>query len=382
MKRFTVIFILLWTALPLVISSCGGGGSGSGDDPLAAPVLTLSKPSAGPDKDSQFIKVSATGTWTISLSFQGGVQPWAKVSPSSGSGSLSNVILSYEENSSADDRVLTLTVSSGGKSSSCTFTQGGGTPVTTAPWLELPEIVTSDGYGFYHHDMTVGGKTERNYSFYYSFADRVSLWVAYPLVKAHLSGTGRSNAWGYDPLLPADRQPNLYNAWRESGTYARGHQIPSADRLPNYGANSATFYFTNMTPQDHTLNGGNWENMENKVRSWAKSSDTLYVVTGCVVKGSTKKAHDNQGKEVTVPVGYYKVFLRYAASSTIGFGGYMAGAVYFNHTSDASAQVMSVDALESKLGMDFFPNLVRVTDQTTADKVEAQDPKTVSWWGF
>ncbi|MBQ6087903.1 MAG: DNA/RNA non-specific endonuclease [Bacteroidales bacterium] len=382
MKRFADIIVLVWAALSLLTTSCGGGASGSGDDPLTAPELTVAKPLVGPEKGSQFVKVSASGSWTLTLSFASGVQPWAKVSPSSGKGPLTNVILSYETNASADDRTVTITLSSGGKSSSCIFTQSGGKAVVAASWLELPAMTPMDGYGFFHHKMTIGGKTERNYSFYYSYSDLVSLWVAYPLVKSHLSGTGRSDAWAYDPLLPADKQANLYKAWKESSTYSRGHQIPSADRLANYAANSATFYFTNMTPQDHTLNGGKWADFENKVRSWAKASDTLYVVTGCVVEGSTKKAHDNDGKEVTIPTGYYKAFLRYASSSSLGYGGYMAGAVYFNHSSTATAQVMSVDALEAKLGMDFFPNLETVLDQTTAAKVEAQDPKTVSWWGL
>ena len=58
--------------------------------------------------------------------------------------------------------------------------------------------------------------------------------------------------------------------------------MPSADRLSRV-ANIETFYYTNMTPQKAALNQGMWENLEEKVRVWARSMDTLYVVTGCQV---------------------------------------------------------------------------------------------------
>ena len=63
-----------------------------------------------------------------------------------------------------------------------------------------------------------------------------------------------------------------------------GHQIPSADRTTSNIANSQTFYFTNMTPQLSVLNGQMWANLEGQVRTWMAASDTLYVVTGAVLK--------------------------------------------------------------------------------------------------
>ncbi len=403
MKRLSLISVLLCLAALALLSSCGGTGAsskGGSDDPVAAPTLVIKQPSTDYSKGSQFISVQAYGAWNISVSAS-----WVKVQPASGSGTVGNVVLSYEENTSEETRSCTLTVSSGSKSSSYTFTQGGKTSsggggepggdepggdepggtegggVSQAGWLELPAMTSTPGYDFFHHKMTFGGRTERNYSFYYSYSDLVSLWVAYPLVKAHsTNASGRTNEWGFDPLIPSNKQPVLFNAYR--GSYDRGHQLPSADRTADRSMNVSTFYFTNMTPQNNTLNGGVWATLENKVRGWASSSDTLYVVTGCVVDGSTAKAYDNSGKAVTVPTGYYKAFLRYAKNSTLGFDGYMAGAVYFNHTASATGQVMSVDALETRLGMDFFPNLTAVVGQATADKIEAQDPKTVSWWGL
>lgn len=41
---------------------------------------------------------------------------------------------------------------------------------------------------------------------------------------------------------------------------------------------------------------------------------------------------------------------------------------------------MSVDDLEKKTGIDFFVNLpAKVGEETTA-RIEAEDPKDVTWW--
>ena len=151
-----------------------------------------------------------------------------------------------------------------------------------------------------------------------------------------------------------------------------------------------TFYGTNMTPQIYEgFNGDIWATLEDKVRGWARDSDTLYVVTGCVIDykdGETVKyALDNNGKKVTVPTAYYKVVLRYMKNSTVGYSGYSACAVWLDHkvystkTIDSSYS-MSVDDLEKRLNIDFFVNLpAKVGEETTA-RIEAEDPKDVAWW--
>ena len=125
------------------------------------------------------------------------------------------------------------------------------------------------------------------------------------------------------------------------------------------------------------------------MRSWANESDTLYVVTGCVIDykdGETVKyALDNNGKKVTVPTAYYKAVLRYMKNSTVGYSGYSACAVWLDHkvystkTIDSSYS-MSVDDLEEKLGIDFFVNLPAKVGEDVAARIEAEEPKGVAWW--
>ena len=248
-------------------------------------------------------------------------------------------------------------------------------------WLELPATKEDDGLDFYAHTHVVNGKNMRNWSFDYDSEALLSHWVAYPL-NADLIGRGsRTDAWGYDPLVPVDKQPSLFKSYK--GDWQRGHQLPSADRL-DYDANVSTFYFTNMTPQNGQLNEGVWADLEQKVRDWSAQFDTLYVVTGCSVEGSIEVAADNDGKSVTVPVGYYKALLGYKAEGDVagsGANGGFAGCAFWFDNAPYSGgymdKVMTIAQLEQKTGVDFFVNLPARTDEATAQKIETI---VDAWW--
>lgn len=259
---------------------------------------------------------------------------------------------------------------------------GGGDPVF-AGWMELPATDDSNLY-FVAHKSTANA-SGRNYSYYWDADALVARWVAYPL-NPDIIGTGtRTDKWAEDNALPNGvAQPILKKAFNPS-SYSRGHQIASADRL-RYADNVQTFYYTNMTPQESKFNGGVWNSLEQKVRSWSGKFDTLYVVTGCVVEGSTKYAFDNSGKRVKVPVGYYKALLGYDKSQKKGItsqtGGYTGIAFYFDHfgsyTSSAYMnQSMTIDALEQKVGVDFFVNLPTAVGEEKANKAESTRD---TWW--
>ena len=207
----------------------------------------------------------------------------------------------------------------------------------------------------------------RNYSFYWSASDHVSLWLAYPLYgKWAESNVRRKDSYAFDPLkaIPDDDQasPSGYSQ------YSRGHQIPSADRLGSRMMNNSVFYMTNITPQDSGFNSGIWGSLEQKVRSWADNSDELYVVTGCVVKNSTKTVTSN-GLTITVPTHYYKALLRKKGTT------YTACAYYYAHfgskSSFSESDRISIDKLEEYTGIDFFPNLEGVVGTTKYESIEA-----------
>ena len=384
--------------LPMAVSCSNQQETGG-----LAPEITFKTnpvPQAG---STQFISIKASSSWTVTVSYYGTDKDWININPSSGDGDNGRVMIQYSTNTGESERKAMLTISSGSKSNNYTFTQKGTasasdpsseipvTPEATSRWLELPSTDGGDNYAFFTHYMTVNGLDKRNYSFYWSKSDMVSIWVAYPLNASLIGSGGRSddNAFMMDPLLKAAgiTQPDVSYTYKG---YTRGHQIPSADRYSG-NSNPQTFYSSNMTPQLWDFNGGIWESLERRVREWSRSAgtDTCYVVTGCVVDGKTKtRSNDPAGTSVSVPLAYYKAVLRHTTASSVGIKGYNALAIYLPHREYGETAVttkdmfISVDALEKLTGLDLFANLPAKVGQEAADKIEAEDPKTVSLWNL
>ena len=344
-------------------------------------------------KGSVFVSVTSDGPWTLDVTFDD-AEPWAYVSPSSGTGSVGNVLLSYKANEDYESRSLTLVLHTPAGTASSVVVQAGleapDPEAVAVHWLELPAMPGDDGLTAYTHDMLGGQYIDRktsgvrNWTCYWDASEHLSLWVAYPLNNA-LRGTGsRSNDWShFDPLVPQEEQPDL-RLGSYGGGWTRGHQIPSADRLSPYSANVSTFYPTNMTPQQWDFNGDIWADLEGRVRDYASRADTLYVVTGCLYKDSTVKTYAYSGFRVKVPTHYFKALLyRGSSSSQTVADGFMAAGYMLPHTESIAEgnyidYIMSIDKLESETGIDFFPNLIQLIGEDKAALVEATEPS--KWW--
>ena len=351
--------------------------------------LTLNPESVGKEAGEVSVVVRADGAWSLELDF-GGDEAWAELSHSVGTGYKSNIKLSYDENKTGASRSVYVIVSTENDAAEVRFTQtadgagpdGGTADATSCGWLELPETKSGDGLLWGWHSMTLNGKTMRNYSFYFSAAHYLSYWVAYPLNSSLMGGSGmRDKNFYFDPLLPNSMQADLTFSYR--GNYDRGHQLPARDRSASVASNTQTFYATNMTPQRSQFNQKIWQRLEARVQSWASSinpsTDTLYVVTGCTVKGSTQSTTDCAGKKMTIPTAYYKAILRYTRSS-----GYAGCAIWLDHETDPHRTVderdmMSIAALEEKLGIDLFVNLPAKVGDAKAAEIEAKAPTVNTW---
>lgn len=351
--------------------------------------LTLNPESAGKDAGKVSVVVRADGAWSLELDF-GGDEAWAELSHSVGTGYKSNIKLSYDANKTGASRSVYVIVSTENDAAEVRFTQtadgagpdGGTADATSCGWMELPETKTGDGLLWGWHNMTLNGKTMRNYSFYFSAAHYLSYWVAYPLNSSLMGGSGmRDKNFYFDPLLPNSMQADLTFSYR--GNYDRGHQLPARDRSASVASNTQTFYATNMTPQRSQFNQKIWQRLEARVQSWASSinpsTDTLYVVTGCTVKGSTQSTTDCAGKKMTIPTAYYKAILRYTRSS-----GYSGCAIWLDHDTDPhrtadERDMMSIAALEEKLGIDLFVNLPAKVGDAKAAEIEAKAPTVYTW---
>ena len=351
-----------------------------------------------------FVRVRSNSEWTAYLADDNTGSPidWARLNATSGSGDR-NLILSYDANThETQARKVRITVSCGKIAKMVTVEQVAAgvqpepdpdpvppsTDLSKVNWMELPAMNDPD-LGYYSHSFEMNGQTYRNYSFGWSQKDLVSLWVAYPLCSMYtIKNVSRTDEWAYDPLLGKDSSApfsyygRLSPGSKENDPYARGHQLPSADRLCCREANVQTFYGTNMTPQLFDHNGGIWSDLEGKVRNIAEKSDTTYVVTGCIVEGG-KTVYDFDDKKMTVPTAYFKALLRYSRSSTLGQ--WNAAAFYLEHRVYSEGlgkqHSMSIDELEEITGLDFFVNLKDKVGEEQAEAIEAADPAASPvWW--
>ena len=253
-------------------------------------------------------------------------------------------------------------------------------------WMELPEV--KSGQAYYVHTAPIEGNNYRNYSFIYNETHLVAEWVAYPLCDMYTKKrVERTDAWAADPFVPKQaiylKAGNIYNDGKGGAQYNRGHQLPSADRLCSTEMNKETFYYTNIAPQlaDKAFNAGIWGDLENAVREWSSSSnktDTLYVVTGCMVDKPIETRTDNDGKPVSIPNAFYKALLRLSKGSYIGAAFYLEHKDYSGQPATYKEFSCSIKELEEKTGVNFFVNL----PAETAATVKAEDPKNNAFWNL
>ncbi|GAA4276852.1 DNA/RNA non-specific endonuclease [Aquimarina mytili] len=191
--------------------------------------------------------------------------------------------------------------------------------------------------------------THNHYSLSYSEKHEQAEWVAYHLKKEHLS----SNEFKR-PYFEVDKRVRTSSAdWRnyKKSGYDRGHLCPAGDRRFSYDAFEETFLTSNVTPQNHQFNSGIWNDLEQKVRYWAKTYNGVYVVTGGVLSDNLKTI----GYEaVSVPKYFYKIILNKNADTPR-----MIAFLMEAKDSKASLKefVVSVDHIEELTGIDFFPKL-------------------------
>ena len=384
LKRISLILLM-------VLSVCGTSCSQTGSQPSGEVTLSLETENAGYKADGRFVYVGAPGEWSLSLVpvTDGEDISWASLNRTSGSGSAA-VVLSYEYNGEETPRSLNVRLVSGSTTLTCGFVQKGISyepekPEKAPAWMELPELTSSVTY--YNHSFRYDGDSYRNYSFGWSAPNRLAFWVAYPLCGFYTAKkVGRVDAWNFDPDVPVSQQANLTRSY--SGSYDRGHQLPSADRLVCSEANMQTFYFTNMTPQSSSLNQGLWEKIEGSVRGWSDKCDTVYVVTGCIMSDNPSVTSDAAGNKCPIPSAYFKGVLRYSRSGTQGWGGYTGIGIYVEHFKNYKSQnlsremVLSLSELEKRIGYKLFVNLSDKIGEENAVKVKSQNPLDVGFWGL
>lgn len=207
------------------------------------------------------------------------------------------------------------------------------------------------------------------YTLSYSEQHEQAEWVIYKLTNARLV-TGqlkRTNNFRSDQNVETKSAELL--DYKNFG-FDRGHLVPAGDMKFSYEAMSESFLLSNISPQRPGFNRGIWKNLENQIRFWAQTYDSVFIVTAGVLNDSLPKIGINS---VSVPSHFYKIVLRLYNDdiASICF-------VLPNERSDKRLQefVISIDSLEKLSGIDFFYKLHPVTQ----NKIECCSDTTAWTW--
>lgn len=200
------------------------------------------------------------------------------------------------------------------------------------------------------------------------------LWVIYALAPAPEDA-------------PRLKRPSRFAAdWRsltrighddyDRSGYDRGHMAPNHAISVLYGKTGQldTFLMTNIVPQTPALNERVWERMEEaELDHLAPRFGKLWVTTGPVFEGSTERLHSSF--RVEVPDACYKIYAAPqpdgAAPKLLAF--IVPQTVKGHERLDQFA--VSVDEVERRTGLDFFPKL------DPARAVQAEAAVDLEAWG-
>lgn len=228
--------------------------------------------------------------------------------------------------------------------------RGIGEPRLNKALMELPAINSSDVVLVYN-GFVVNYNTKR----------LIPNWVAYELTAEEVAGeVPRAKGFSMD-LDYKDRQA-MREDYSNTG-WDKGHMAPAADMKWSQTAMTESFYLTNICPQNHDLNGKDWQTLEKYVRDWAVKYGKVWVVCGPYVY--TNKFGTIGERNVVVPDGFFKAVLRQEGKNY-----YSIAFVFENNATKQPVKnaVVSVNDVEALVGYDLFTNL----NDKIEEAVEAQ----------
>lgn len=312
------------------------------------------------------IRIKADGAWQAASSAS-----WCTLSRTSGSGNGS--ISGYMEVNTGVERSVTITITAGKENAKFTLKQlaGDGSdpspdpepekPSKYAGRIEIPALRSGNMYKFVTHTTQENNKEIITYSYEYDCYKMHSRWIACTFSTATSDkNVGRNENFTEDMSLPPAYR---LGAKAFSGSnYSRGHLIASGDRQYSVSANKQTFYMSNMSPQiQDGFNGGIWLKLEEQIQrkgyNITNSKDTLYVVKGGTIRDDQILKYISDGShQIAVPKYYFVALL------SLKDGKYSAIGYWFEHKSYDNKEPVSnyevtIDELEAKTDIDFFPNL-------------------------
>jgi len=207
----------------------------------------------------------------------------------------------------------------------------------------------------------------KGYTVSYNKETKQPNWVAWHLTSAHTDGEWArpsGNAFHEDMEAPSPRASNY--DFRGSG-WSRGHMCPAGDNKWDSDAMYETFLLSNICPQNERLNSGDWNDIEQDCRRWAKKYGDIYIVCGPIFY---QQEHETIGtNKIPVPEAFFKVVLRMNGKPTgIGF---ICKNTEGNRKTDF--YVNTIAQVERITGFLFFPDLPIELNSQVKENAHLQD---------
>lgn len=291
----------------------------------------------------------------------------------------------------SDDNDYNLGIGSGQQSTTNTNKNDASADKTLAR-LEFPHVRGGQSFVVSHTAMLNDKVQGINYAVEWDPAIQAQRWCCYQMYDEIVKGNARrysgdrqsdiisaTSAYPNDEFLPEEYQFTRDPYWGSG--FDHGHICPSADRLASSEANRQTFFLTNMQPQANAFNAGIWESMENQVRSWSSTCDTLYVCKGGTIDAEANiiKYLGSGINKIPVPKYFFMALLAKNSQGYKALGFWVEHRTDIDKTTALASFVVNIRQLEQLTGIDFFCNLPDDTEQ----RVEALAVENVrAAWGL
>ena len=180
----------------------------------------------------------------------------------------------------------------------------------------------------------------------YSGVSRTPLWSAEHLDRKRLQQAkqiDREDSFHEESSLPQSMRAKLSD-YSGSG-YDRGHLAPNGD-MANRSQQYDSFSLANIAPQSPRNNRYIWRNIESATRYLTQQYGEVYTITG--VAFTDKKAKQLAGR-VLVPSDFFKAVYIPASNQ--------AGVYYAPNDESERIEIISIDELTAKIGIDVLPVL-------------------------
>ena len=195
-------------------------------------------------------------------------------------------------------------------------------------------------------------------------------WVAYELTKEEVQGECKGKtSFCWDPDVKGRKSRR--EDYKNEQDWDKGHMAPRADMRWSVKAFEESYYLSNICPQNHDLNAGDWLKTENLARRMAEKYGRVWIICGPVFNSNRYgKLGENK---VWIPDGFFKalLILKNGRYESIGF--YMSNESQKN---DLKYYIRTVDELEFLSRIDMFSNL----SDSVEEEVESKCNRSI--WGL